>query len=209
MVPCHIRNPSSWMDSDFQNLFCSQEISLEKRCWVHSAADLKKNIGRSSKLSCLFVLLIVDKVNLDVSWMKEKDIQNITWIFPLVFGKQAKRWHFQPNIICSGIGSALQTVLLKYQHLNCGLWSTVPCYTLCPASNDHEAITDLSRFINVFYTCSCFVLPDFSSGITMKLDSLFFRIMESFHLQKTLRIIKSNPALPSPPWIHAPECCIF
>lgn len=40
-------------------------------------ADLKKNIGRSSKLSCLFVLLTVDKVNLDVSWVKEKDIQNI------------------------------------------------------------------------------------------------------------------------------------
>lgn len=66
------------MDSDFQNLFSSQEVSLEKRCWVHGSAELKKNIGRSSKLSCLFVLLFVDKVKLDVSWMKEKYIQNIT-----------------------------------------------------------------------------------------------------------------------------------
>lgn len=94
MGPCHIRNLSSWMDSDFQNLFSSQEVSLEKKCWVHGTADLKKNIGRCSKLSCLFVLLIVDKVKLDISWMKEKYIQNMTWVLPLIFGKQTKRWHF-------------------------------------------------------------------------------------------------------------------
>lgn len=152
------------MDSDFQNLFSSQEVSLEKRCWVHGAAEMKKNIGRSSKLSCLFVLLIVDKVKLDVSWVKEKYIQTITWVLPLIFGKQAKGWHIQPNIIYSG--SALQTVLLKYQQLNCGLWYPVPCYRLCPASNYCETITDLSRFVKVFYMCSYyFVLPNFSPGL--------------------------------------------
>lgn len=57
------------MDSDFQTLFSSQEMSLEKRCWTNTSADMKKNVGRSSKLSCLFVLAVVDKVNLDISWI--------------------------------------------------------------------------------------------------------------------------------------------
>lgn len=41
MVCCHMGNLSSWMDSDFQTLFSSQEMSLEKRCWMNTSADLK------------------------------------------------------------------------------------------------------------------------------------------------------------------------
>jgi len=41
------------MDSDFQTLFSSQEMSLEKRCWMNTSAELKVKHWREFKTKLL------------------------------------------------------------------------------------------------------------------------------------------------------------